>query len=83
MLQSDSPHYQGSSVTKCAFESAIGALPGDLNTTDQNNVDEPWALVMRKTADVMISGAVFYSFHSSNREGCGMLMSTDTVNYYR
>lgn len=79
MIQSESPYFQPKPQAPSPFNDAVGALPGDPDYNQTAGVPhESWALVMRKSADVLIAGAGLYSWSSSFDEDCGKLRTPDS-----
>ncbi|KAJ4157125.1 hypothetical protein NW754_008767 [Fusarium falciforme] len=71
MIQSESPYFQPKLQAPSPFNDAVGALPSDPDYNKTAGVaQESWALVMRKSADVLIAGAGLYSWSSSFDEDC-------------
>ncbi|KAM6513794.1 hypothetical protein FALCPG4_015007 [Fusarium falciforme] len=71
MIQSESPYFQPKPQAPSPFNDAVGALPGDPDYNQTAGVPhESWALVMRKSADVLIAGAGLYSWSASFDEDC-------------
>ncbi|KAM0543161.1 hypothetical protein ACHAPJ_012459 [Fusarium lateritium] len=78
MIQSESPYYQGGINAPSPFQGALEVLPGDpiINSTNVEDLQgpvNPWALIMRQSADVLIAGAGLYSFFSFNSQECVLL----------
>lgn len=75
MLQTESPYYQPTPPPPAPFSKQVGLLPGDPDYTctpnnEFNGCDESWALMVRGSSNLIITGAGLYSWFSTYSQDC-------------
>lgn len=75
MIQTESPYYQPNPPPPSPFEKQVGLFPGDPDYNCRGNnelsgCDESWAVIVRKSSNILIAGAGLYSWFRTYAQDC-------------
>lgn len=75
LIQTESAYYQPNPLPPAPFAGSVGVLPGDpeyncTNAGDFSGCDASWAVVIRKSANIVIGGAGLYSWFNDYAQTC-------------